>query len=489
MMKNAQHALDEAFDCIFSTDTDLAVNYWNRSMQELTGYNEAHALGKHIFELVPAFEKEGGYLFREAVLKEGRIIDLPMMKLTKPVSGKELIVRARFLPVREEGKVRGLTGILDVQPTNRINENAYLDLLQSVVMNSNDAILITRAEGDQEDHGPKIIFANPAFTKMSGYEEREVLGHSPKILQGDRTSEEARKRIRKGLRGWEPVNCELLNYAKDGREFWVDLGIVPVSNEEGYFTHWIAIQREVTQKRQNIERLESENATLEREVQQRTADLEAFSYFLGHDARQPIRTITNFAHLLKKEVPEKGKAKEYLDFLIDSGQSLNNMVEGLERLTLFSKQEMQKEAVDLQPIAERILSELEQSHTGKILETAIDKDLTVHADPQLMGPLLQNILGNSVKYFTKDEPLKIAVRRKPDPAFDIIEFADNGDGFDAGKTDSFKLFERGRSGSQEEGFGIGLALCRKIVERHQGKIAVESELDRGTTIRVELPKH
>ena len=488
MMENTQQALDEAFDCIFSINAELQVTYWNRSMQELTGYNQAAAHGKQIFELVPSLKDECDYYFRKAILEEGRVIDLPLLKLYKPISGKELVVRARFVPVDQDGAIKGLTGILDVQPTNQINENAYLDLLQSVVMNSNDAILITRAEPVGNDEGPKIIFANPAFTRMSGYEAREVLGFTPKMLQGSGTSSEAKQKIREGLRNWEAINCELLNYTKRGKEFWVDLGIVPVSNEEGFYTHWIAIQREVTDKRQNIERLENDKAQLEEEVQQRTADLEAFSYFLAHDARQPIRTITTFAQLLRRELADDQKAKEYLDIMIDAGVSLNDMVEGLERLTLFSKQDMLKEPVDLNPIVDRLLSELQKSHPEMKVDAIVESDLVVRADRQLISPLLQNILGNSVKYFTKKEPLKIVVRRKPDPQYDIIEFEDNGDGFDSGNIDSFKMFERGHSVSEQSGSGIGLALCKKIVERHQGKISVESQRHEGTTIRVEFPK-
>jgi diguanylate cyclase (GGDEF)-like protein/PAS domain S-box-containing protein len=123
-----------------------------------------------------------------------------------------------------------------------------LRLLESVVVNATDAVLITEAE-PIDLPGPRIVFANAAFTRTTGYELHEILGLTPRILQGPETSDPARRRIRAALSAWEPVEVELLNYRKDRTAFWVELSIVPVADETGRFTHWVSVQRDVTERK------------------------------------------------------------------------------------------------------------------------------------------------------------------------------------------------------------------------------------------------
>jgi diguanylate cyclase (GGDEF)-like protein/PAS domain S-box-containing protein len=123
-----------------------------------------------------------------------------------------------------------------------------LRLLESVVVNATDAVLITEAD-PIELPGPRIVFANAAFTRTTGYELAEIVGLTPRILQGTDTGDAARTRIKAALQAWEPVEVELLNYRKDRTSFWVELSIVPVADETGLFTHWVSVQRDVTERK------------------------------------------------------------------------------------------------------------------------------------------------------------------------------------------------------------------------------------------------
>lgn len=123
-----------------------------------------------------------------------------------------------------------------------------LRFLDSVVENANDAILVTEAE-PVEEPGPRIVYVNRAFTRMTGYAAEEVLGATPRILQGSDTDPASRDEIRRALENWRPVLVEIVNYRKDGSAFWVELNIVPVADGEGRYTHWVSVQRDVTQRR------------------------------------------------------------------------------------------------------------------------------------------------------------------------------------------------------------------------------------------------
>jgi len=123
-----------------------------------------------------------------------------------------------------------------------------LQLLETCVERLNDMVLITQAEPIDDD-GPKILYANPAYYRKTGYQPYEVIGKTPRILHGPETQRDALDRIRASLEKWQPVREEIINYTKSGEKFWVELDIVPVANEVGFYTHWVAIERDITERK------------------------------------------------------------------------------------------------------------------------------------------------------------------------------------------------------------------------------------------------
>ncbi len=127
--------------------------------------------------------------------------------------------------------------------------NEQLRLLESVAVCANDAVLITEARPVSEP-GPKIVYVNEAFTRMTGYTAQEVLGKTPRILQGEKTNRRQLNKIRTAITKFQPIQIELINYHKDGSEFWVELSIVPIADEKGYYTHLLSIQRDVSDRKE-----------------------------------------------------------------------------------------------------------------------------------------------------------------------------------------------------------------------------------------------
>ena len=128
------------------------------------------------------------------------------------------------------------------------NKEDWLRMCEAVVLNASDAIVLT--EADPIDHpGPRIVFVNEAFSRITGYAPHEVLGKSPRILQGERTQRSELDRIREALERGEPVRAELINYRKDGSEFWTDIYIAPIRDAGGRITHWAAAKRDITERK------------------------------------------------------------------------------------------------------------------------------------------------------------------------------------------------------------------------------------------------
>ena len=242
---------------------------WGRTRQSLYEQRESFLDTIHPEDrprIIAAFEK----LIPEDYDEEYRIL--------RPDGGQRWI-RDRAFPVRNEhGQIYRIVGIAE-DITQRKQTEERLRLLESVVVHANDAVLISEAE-PIDNPGPRIIYANAAFTRMTGYNLEEVIEQTPRILQGPKTDRKSLDKIRVALQNLEPVVVELINYRKDGSEFWVEISIVPVADETGCYTHWVSLQRDIsdavaaaTQRKQAEEALRKAALELELRVGERTTEL------------------------------------------------------------------------------------------------------------------------------------------------------------------------------------------------------------------------
>lgn len=133
--------------------------------------------------------------------------------------------------------------------TAKKEEEQRLKLMESVITNTHDAVMITEAEPINES-GPRILYVNEAFTKMTGYTAVEVIGKTPRLLQGPNSDRTELARLKKALQNWESCEITTINYKKSGEEFWINLSVSPVANENGWFTHFISVERDVTEQKQ-----------------------------------------------------------------------------------------------------------------------------------------------------------------------------------------------------------------------------------------------
>jgi PAS domain S-box-containing protein len=171
----------------------------------------------------------------------------PSLGPVRHLSATVVVIRdAAGQPVRTAGTA------LDI--TARKQAEEQLKLLETCVARFEDIVIITEAEPIDEP-GPRIVFVNDAFVRRTGYTREEALGRSPRFLQGPKTSRAELDRIKGALRQWKPVRAELINYTKSGQEFWLELDLVPVADPTGWFTHWVAVERDVTERKRLEDRL------------------------------------------------------------------------------------------------------------------------------------------------------------------------------------------------------------------------------------------
>ena len=216
---------------------------------------------------------------------------------------------AQIASLLELETLRDISGQASAKPI-RQSDTERLRLLESVVVNANDAVLITEAE-PIDLPGPRIVYCNAAFTKTTGYTEAEILGRTPRLLQSKDVDRKALDKLRLALTRWEPVEVELLNCRKDGTEFWVELSIVPVANEKGWFTHWVSVQRDVSDRKASEETAtrariaEAENVVLEAEIQERKRIEAQLLYTAFHDDLTKLRNRAFLMDRLKVVIDRK----------------------------------------------------------------------------------------------------------------------------------------------------------------------------------------
>jgi PAS domain S-box-containing protein len=228
---------------------DFLVEYVNGAACASNRMTKEEQIGSSLLELLPAHRETGLFDDYCQVVEIGR----PFSKevFYTDIYNKQSLTRAFDIRAAKLGD--GLVATWrDITDRKRTEER--LRLLESVAVNANDAVIIT-ATTLIDEPGPRILYVNEAFTRMTGYAREEVLGRSPRFLQGPKTDRAVLNRIRAALEARQPVEVELINYRKDGSEFWVEVSITPVADATGEYTHFVAIQRDITERKRTQEAL------------------------------------------------------------------------------------------------------------------------------------------------------------------------------------------------------------------------------------------
>jgi signal transduction histidine kinase len=222
------------------------------------------------------------------------------------------------------------------------------------------------------------------------------------------------------------------------------------------------------------------------ELERANQELEAFNYSVSHDLRGPLRALSGFSQILLADHAHAldREGRELLDQIHASARRMSAIVDDLLRLSHAGREALQCEAIDLSAIARRIAADLRASAPSRAVEICVADGLTASGDGRLVTLALENLLVNAWKFTSKRSCAQIVVERGAGDAFAV---RDNGAGFDMARGERlFQPFQRLHRSDEFEGTGIGLAIVRRIIERHGGRVWAEGAVDRGATFRFTL---
>ncbi len=443
----------------------------------------------------------------EQALQGGLAFEFELQAQT--LRGRVLHLHVLGEPVQDAaGRTLAMQGaVQDV--TQARSEQQQLRLLQAAVAQLNDVVLITEAD-PLDEPGPRIVFANPAFERLTGWRSEEVLGLSPRLLQGPQTDREELARMRRALQQHKPVVAELVNYSRNGQAYWIDVQIVPLADAQGQVTHLVAVQRDITERKHG----ENERRTLERQLReaQKMESIGTLAGGIAHDFNNILAAILGNVALASQDLSAGHAALESLDQIRKAGLRARTLVQQI--LTFSRRQPQQLVGQPLQPVLEETLSLLRATlPAGVQLDTVLAAEpLAVQADATQLQQVLMNLCTNAwhalpdgrgrievgLAALDAQAALPGAVNLGAGAGVDAgggelppgpcahLWVRDNGSGIDAATAERiFDPFFTTKPVGQ--GTGLGLSVVHGIVRGHRGSITVQSSPGQGSCFHVLLP--
>lgn len=362
-------------------------------------------------------------------------------------------------------------------PTVLSNEGLFQGILEAAP----DAVVIVDRDGI-------IRIANDQAEKLFGYSRDELLESPvdrlvPHVLREAHAAHRQRYLADARTRPMG-IGLDLRARRKDGSEIPVEISLSPLQLNDGRHLV-IAIVRDITDRHEWEEALARRSAELE----QSNAELQQFAYVASHDLQEPLRMVVSFLQLLKKRYVGKldSEADEFINFAVDGGIRMQQLIQDLLTYSRVGGRDLALEAVDTATVVDDVVLELRPTIEESRARVTRGRLPKVTADPLQLGRVFQNLIANGLKFHGEKAP-RVHVDAEALADTWLFSVKDNGIGIPPDQFDRiFRIFQRLHSQSEYPGTGIGLAICKRIVERHSGRIWVESAAGEGTTFYFTIP--
>ena len=367
-----------------------------------------------------------------------------------------------------------------------ISEAALKELAdQKFALDQHAMVTVTDVQGT-------ITYVNEKFCAISQYSRDELIGQNHRILNSDDYSREFFQQMYHTIANGKTWCGEIKNRAKDGSIYWVDATIVPTLSTEGKPCQYVAIRADITKRKlveQALARQALELSRRDEELARSNVELEQFAYVASHDLQEPLRTIANYTQLLAERYRGKldEQADKYIAYSVDGAVRMQSLIHDLLKFSRVGKAEIEPRATDCRTVVEEALRNLQAAveESGAVVNW--NGLPVVMADPSQLTQVFQNLIANAIKFHGSETPVIQIDAEKKDHEW-VLTVSDNGIGIPAESwQDIFVIFRRLHTRTEYAGNGIGLAICKKIIERHGGKIWIEAQAKPGCRFKFTLP--
>lgn len=404
--------------------------------------------------------------------------------------GQLLHMRASVQPLLLQGKARCLLSLVDVS-AQKIAEAAYTEVqrkYQTIFLNAVEGFYINTPEG-------RFVEVNPAFARMLGYESPEQLIAEIKDVATHLYVNPAQRTVLQELlkRKGFVRSVEFQAKRRDGQVIWLSVSARAVNDATGKLICYEGLAEDVTERKLGEAKLRQMNETLAsnmRQLEGSNADLQQFAYAVSHDLKEPLRLISSYLTLLsighQESLSKEGK--EFLAVAVAGAKRMKGLVEDLLTYSTIGANDFAREELDVRDVVEDVLKVLQPlvSESGAVI--SVGQLPVARAMRSALHEVFIQLVGNAIKFRREDVPCQISIGafRKGDSW--VFQVQDNGIGIDVRHMNRvFQIFQRAHNKQRYSGNGIGLAICKKIVEMHDGRIWLDSTLSEGSTFYFTLP--
>jgi PAS domain S-box-containing protein len=459
------------------TDTAGRIVLVNAEAERLFGYARDELLGSSIDILVPAAMRaaHGGHRANFTDRPEARRMGIGRDLYGVRKDGKQIPVEIGLNPIRTHDGLLVLSAITDITERKLAEER-----FRQVVEASPSGMIMTDTAG-------KIVLVNAETERLLGYGRAELIGKPIEMLVPSRIQGE-HVRFRGAFHKHPEARSmgsgrDLHIVRKDGTELPVEIGLNPIHTPEG--TMVLSAIIDISERNRAVQSLTEQRE----ELQRSNADLEQFAYVASHDLQEPLRMVATYTELLAERYHGNldERADKYIGYAVDGAKRMQQLVKELLAYSRVSSQAKPPAAVNTEALVRDILGGLKVAIDESGAEIVCEQLPEVRADQAQLGQVFQNLIGNALKFRAERAPqIHIGGERSNGKCMFRVE--DNGIGLDKQYGDRvFQMFQRLHERGRYEGSGIGLAIAKKIVERHGGRIWFESEPGNGATFFFTMP--
>jgi PAS domain S-box-containing protein len=359
-------------------------------------------------------------------------------------------------------------------------------LLATIVETAGDAVM----SGDLDGH---ITSWNAGAERLYGWTAEEAIGRDRSIIVPPERIDESLALTSAATVGVE--HTEAVRLTKDGRRIQVSIAASPMLDDDGKAIGYSLIVRDISEQK----RIQAELERARTELERSNRDLQDFASVASHDLQEPLRKIRAFADRLEHRLGGSLDIHSAADLarVLDAAGRMQQLIEDLLAFSRVTTRSKPFEAVDLGEVALAVLVDLETTIAASGGSVDVGPLPTIDADPLQMRQLLQNLIGNALKFHVPGRPPLVTVRATSEPSKDeagqarlswTLDVSDNGIGIDERHAERiFQPFERLHGRTEYPGTGMGLAICQRIAKRHGGSITASGTPGEGTTFHVVLP--
>jgi len=473
-LERMNHLINQSTDEIYIHDLDEGqFIYANDSACDELGYSRDELLSLNVSDIETMLEPDTdlrktirGFMDRDEQFIRGTHVRK---------DGTEYPVEVSVQLYEYEGREYAIIVARNI--SQRVHRERKLERLNQLINQSTDEIIIL------EGQSGRVVQVNDAVTEKLGYSRDELRGMNVREIQTRfQNDEEEREEIFRRLKRKGQIFERGCHVRKDGTAFPVEVNLQFFSeNGQSYF---LAIARDITDRLRRERELQSYTEELEKANE----DLRQFAYATSHDLKSPLRNISSYLQLIEREVGDSlgDQGAEYLDFARKGAHRMKRIIDGLLSFAELGRDNEAYDEVSIRGVIDEVRENLRRTIRDLDATIEVEELPTIEGNRSQLIQLFQNLIENALKFQDHSSP-KISIQYENVDEGYQISIKDNGIGIKKRYQEQiFEIFNQ--LDSDRGGTGVGLALCRRIVEVHNGFIEVESERGEGSTFIMTLPE-